>query len=206
VKKLGAVVLGVLFLCICGLASSASALPILDQSYTSSALPGGVSSTEKLAQSFTVGLTGTLTSVDARFRTTQSSPLLVQIRNTNADGSPGSSVLGNVTLPGPMADSMWRSIDFSSFGISVTSGDVLALFMEATYAHPALVGWRGSQAAGYAGGRAWSNAGSGWEIVAQDFNFRTYVDDEVSVPEPATILLLVSGFAGLGLVRRRLRG
>jgi hypothetical protein len=193
---------------------AATASPMVDQNFSST--PPSLFSALSLtgdtvfAQSFTVGIGGLLTGADLlAFDGTPFfgagappvSAMIVQIRTLVA-GLPTETVLASSTVPASSLpvnpNSQFTHVDFSS-GISVVPGQVLALGITG-----AGVGWSGhvgSQAT-YSGGQAFvrNHAGDPWQHLPDpggresDFLFRTYVDPS-QVPEPSTLLLLVSASA-----------
>jgi hypothetical protein len=192
------------------------ALPVLDQVYAPDPDISG-SAFDAMAQTFTVGITGTLTQIDVMLgRNTLNVPsgdFAFDVRTTDGvvpylpDTGPG--ILGEGTIPiddvpgGTFQDTFF-GIDLTSFGIFVDSGDVLA-FVGRTFRYS----FSGTTTDGYTGGSAfvrstttgnWTN----WTDIS-DFAIRTYVDAE-PVPEPTTMLLLSSGLISLaGIARRKFK-
>lgn len=169
-----------------------------------------------LAQTFTVGLTGTLTRIDlnvffphddfSRF----TDPLSIQLRTT-AGGTPTNTVVDAITvapqnLPG-FADRFGLTA-FSGFGVNVTAGDALAIVL--TTGTTGNFGW-GLGACCYGGGAAqWTANGGAFVPItfpgAPEFLFRTWVEADVTpTPEPGTMLLAATGVAALVARRRRQR-
>lgn len=178
---------------------------VLDQSFVG--LGGSVSGLEDFAQTFIVGMPGTLSSVEVELF--GNSPVTLGLRRTTSTGYPTSSdvpseLLASVVLTPPDTRFDFVRADFLPFGISVHPGDVLALALRGTGVH----NWKLSldAEATYAGGEAFLRADSGWERFPDafpsfwqaDFHFRTYV-----VPEPSAGILLVIGGLGLGVGCRR---
>ena len=198
----------------------AAALPILDQEYDPTIdrllgigqVEGQADPDIDLAQTFTVGITGILTSVEVLIRRESgiTEDLLFDIR-TIAGGVPteadaGANVLANTSLSAagiPLA-SEFVSVDLSSFGLAVTAGEVLSIVLQSDGANPAYL-WSGTAADGYAGGgtfRRFLSIPATWGTTgaASDLAFRTFVEP---VPEPSTALLLMAGILGLGTLPRR---
>jgi len=230
------------------LAADARALPVLDQQ---NAPPAGpldqaivVDSDDiSMIQTFTVGVTGQLDHVDlwlgGGFDTghgivPQSATVSVvtidpHIAPQPLLGDPGlelvGQVLASVTAQAPSADGGLVSLDLSSFGIQVTSGQTLGIEI-GNFAFPNFGLAFGTDSSSYAGGDAWyrcnaypfscgglphetngvfsggGGTGPGWEQTGDDAFFRTYVEP---VPEPATLALVLVGTAGLAMVRRPAR-
>lgn len=179
-------------------ARPAAGAPILDQqAEVGQSAAFGLSELTR-AQTFTVGMDGVLHSVELLLR--DSATRTFEIHATTG-GVPvlGSTPLASVSVAFAAGFASWVAIDFSSFAIPVSVGDVLAIVQPAALP----VGgfwWAGG--GGYAGGTLYStNDLSPGAYVASpglDFNFRTYVE----APEPAAGLL-VAVAALLLLVGRR---
>ena len=175
------------------------------------------------AQTFTVGISGILARIDVLVRedSTSTGNLLFDIRTTSG-GIPAASdtgILASVLLPHGTVPTdpltmTYTSIDISSFGLSVTEGEVLAIVLRTDAGGRYL--WKDG-APVYSRGepffrqpnvslnwQSWSSAG-----LNIDFAFQTFVDVPSAVPEPSTLTL--SGLGILGLLgygwrfRRRVR-
>jgi hypothetical protein len=192
--------------------------PVPDQSFTPS-LPTGTTATVGLSnsvdwsQTFTVGLTGTLTSFDVAIRTisTAFSPLLVDLRTTSGglptEADAGANVLFSTSVTGIPNDPNFTIHSFV-VGVPVTAGDVLAIVLRSDDLNP-VYGWAAVTTDSYAGGAAFRRLFSGtWGTSTAGINelwFRTFVDQGTApVPEPALLGLLVTGF-GLAWVVRHTR-
>ncbi len=155
----------------------------------------GLPGSSAIAQSFTATQGGSIESIELRFAANGPTPSSIEIDlySTGVGGIPagplGTAVISAPTLTSSLA---WISADFTSLGISLTSGGIYAI-----RARPGSVGGffvGGSTIDTYATGQAWSSTdgGSSWSGSANaeyDLSFRVYV------PEPTTSLLV-----GLGLV------
>ncbi len=159
-----------------------------------------------VAQTFTVGLNGTLDSIELKARRDAATlPLLFELWPT-IGGVPTPGALASVLVP-PEAVPVsfdWISIDLKPFSIDVSAGDVLAVVLQAS-AGEALdpyVFRQGYDPAGLdypAGSKFRRLDGGAWEDeVVLDLGFRSFM-----VPEPSTALLIGSGLAGLVAPRRR---
>jgi len=176
--KRGALALGVGLLML-GLAP-ASALAINPTSNLDQSSPtGGVSSGGSLmAQTFTAGRGGLLTSVDLSLAINGSTLVAVSLQNVHnvagqmvPDGIVRASGSGTVT--GVSSSSpIWAHFSFTSEP-TVVAGTMYAIVYDPGTA--AVLG--GADV--YAGGAAWANPGSGWIgfVSLFDFGFRTYVDN-----------------------------
>jgi MYXO-CTERM domain-containing protein len=214
----------VLFLFLSLLAGVALADPVVDQSY----LPAVTDSTAEIgslvvpvdfAQTFTVGVPGTLTSVEVQIArgTGVTSSLIADVRTTTA-GSPGTdaAILASITMPAasvPTSFSLF-AFDFTAFNLGVNTGDVLAFVLRSadtvdTY------DWNATRANGYSGGGAFvrlNNGSWGTNQAFGDMLFQTWVepvptDDQGGggngVPEPSFLALAAVGLALARLRRRR---
>jgi hypothetical protein len=154
---------------------------------------------ERYAQTFTVGYTGSLTSIELYIfgSAGMQEPLQVNIRST-LDGKPTDS-LSHVSipandiprrseLPGKIGDytawgGEWLSVDVPD--VAVAAGDVLAISLEATqtvnanfysWLAPSMI-WRGDPPIpDYAGGRFGYFYDGAWTMGNSDYSFRTYVE------------------------------
>ncbi|SET44071.1 PEP-CTERM protein-sorting domain-containing protein [Nitrosomonas marina] len=197
-----------------------NAIPVIDQSQT---VNGGgtnnITYVNRLAQTFTVGMSGLFTGIDILAQGLGSDPdITVSIQSLDTNGFPDdSNILGSSTLSGPSlitsSPTDWH-FDFLASNIVVNAGDQLALVLSSTddpwsTGDVSVVFWGPHSSLGdfYTGGgyfATWDqNTGQdcGWcSAGGRDMYFRTYVDQDlsiVSVPEPTTMMLFGIGFAGL---------
>ena len=201
-------------LAVVALCGTAVADPVLDQSYTPATtnVNAAIGSVVDWSQTFKVGATGTLTSVDLLIgaQSTVNANLLVDIRTTVA-GVPstpdvGTNILGTMTVASGTLVNVpaFASIDLSGSSISVMSGDVLAIVLRSTSTGGNYL-WGGTTADGYADGAARFRI-SNWTTSSSfgDLAFKTYVDSmDQQIPEPSTLLLLVAGVGAIVYLRRR---
>ena len=175
------------------------------------------------AQVFTVGLAGTLSSVELMLNRNQQTVdnLLLDIRTAPPGGGPslpnsGPNVLGMLSVAPtaiPIALSSipttFTSFDLSSLGINVSVGDRLAIVLRSPAPTPGGYNWTGSSIDVYSGGSSSRRVNSlTWGNVSSGINshvFRTFVDDGSvdpdPIPIPSTFLLFGLGFAGLAAWR-----
>lgn len=195
------------------------AAPILDQSADGPAgFPELVFSSQQLAQTFTVGLTGQLTRVDVKIRKEENpplspgpiSPLLLDIRPT-ASGAPqeaDSPVLASASIAPATIPTVLGFVSIDLSPIAVNAGDVLAIALLVSPGETGSFRWAGTSTDAYGGGRFFArNAAPPADVFApfgSDLVFRTFVDT-ATVPEPATLTIFGIGLTGLGLLRRRRR-
>jgi hypothetical protein len=220
------IVLGALLLA-CDLTPQVHAqTPVLDQQYIiGTSGPGNRPDREgvvveneynSVAQTFTVGIGGTLSSIALQLGTYSGTggTIDVNIFGTASSGLPAgdslaSASIGWSTLP------TWSFYDpsaivpfnLSSSHLSITAGAVLAIVVSSTPgANAAMDSY---YPGGYLGGAAFGNYSGSWQpmrlsmdgiVVYGDVGFKTYV---TPTPEPTSILLLLGGTALLGLLHRR---
>jgi hypothetical protein len=189
------ITLALLFVALSG--TVARSEPILDQSFVP--VPAnptpflGIDLDTSGAQTFTVGITGILTEVDVFIQ--RNGPILsdlhLDVRPTINGVPTGNDLaaLGSVTLP--MAalgtTAAFVDFDFSSLGIHISQGDVLAIVLSGD------AQWFGNFGDLYPGGASFfrfppddfslSHDGS------VDVGFRTFVEP-TPVPEPYTLALI----------------
>lgn len=200
------------------LAAPVSAGTVLDQNFVTTDNPNsntGVGlASSSLAQTFTVGLDGTLAAVEFNILK-NSEPvfdLTVDIR-TLIGGAPdplAANALGTTTVAAADIGTFnanpypWTSIrvDFGAAGIAVSAGDMLAFVLTG-----GPYGVQTDYTDSYAGGQRWSQSGYGnpfGVLATADLAFKTYVD-VAAVPIPAALPLLATALAGLGLAAWRAR-
>jgi hypothetical protein len=194
---------------------------VLDQQLDPASYPtadlvsAGFGGTQNLAQTFTVGITGTLSEVDVSVERFAFQPptgtLILQIRATTG-GVPAAdpSFLLQASVPEsalPLAPNYgFVSFDVSSAGLHVTQGEQLAIVLLApNFANP--VSWIGVQGNPYPAGGSFveQEPNFGWLplVPTSDLGFRTFV---ATVPEPSTLIMAgLASPAGLAWVSRRRR-
>jgi hypothetical protein len=200
------------------LSTPALAVPVVDQEnvFTISQNSGFAAGAEQ-AQTFTVGVTGQLTSIDIFLRAEiiangpvfSTDPLTVRLLPT-IGGAPDNNIanaLGEVIVAGGDLPTVhaFHNVDFSAFNIDVTAGDVFAWQIVGNYSAPIRTGDTYAGGTRYCRGTEIACTNPNWlQLSGQDFGFRTYVEtDVVEAPEPATLMILGMGLMGLGLAQRR---
>ena len=165
------------------------------------------SSTTGYAQTFTVGQTGVLDSIDVAL--TRGGGIAASTYTfTVRDGIEGNSLYSAnfSVLNLPTTFNRFTNFDLGALNIGVTAGDVLAIVVD---------GWTGVTSGGcpfcwsgsvlatdYNGGSAYMLLPASIQLSVWDLGFRTYVDVPSPVPLPAAAWLFGSALAGLGFVRK----
>jgi hypothetical protein len=200
-----AALLSITFSATCG-----NATVILDQSSPGGSPGFGTSSdsstTFRRAQTFTVGVTGTLIEVDvASF----SSSAVGFLNLLSTSGGVPSTILQSTSIQSLVSDNGF--LDFS-VSLGVTAGEVLA-FEYVDHSSGATLD--GTSPGQYSGGQdyflntnanvnSFTSTGAFEGGAPLDEGFRTFVDDGVSaVPEPSTWAMMLLGFGGFGFMAYR---
>jgi hypothetical protein len=208
--------------------SFSSASPILDQA-TLAPVPGASwgggfgcpcqspGDFFDIAQTFTVGRTGILTSVDLFMDATvglgfPESDLLFDIRPTLAGVPLTSNNSALIALQiskysVPRVEPEFCSVDLTSAHLNVVEGEQLAIVLRAMGGN---YGFGGQPYNPYASGSLYGRSvisNPMWSVNFDpyhgDIAFRTYVDEPIQeVPEPATVMLMTLGLPAW-LVKRR---
>jgi PEP-CTERM motif len=204
---------------------AARAVLVLDQVFDPGPSPtafSGVSLGIPKAQTFTVGLAGTLARVDVDILRQDNGPLgngplLFDVRSTTGGGAPienDATPLASLTIPAATIPTTFGffSIDVSGFGIPVTPGEILAIVLRGTRTDTDYE-WVGSFPNPYpAGDLYFRNASAGfptWTLEntldqeSVDLAFKTFV---AAAPAPSTLVLFGAGLtflAGIAWKGRR---
>lgn len=158
--------------------------PALDQFFAPPSGPSttiGVGLGEETGQTFTAGVTGTLSFVEVYVeQALAGSALVLDVRPTSG-GIPVESdllALATVTIPDGTigAPAGFFTFDLQAQDVEVTAGDVLAITLRAV-GGSGLYRWGADGLPGYDAGAAWSRTPPGFwtETTGADFLFRTYV-------------------------------
>lgn len=178
----------------------AKAVPVLDQSQTTvdqiSPAVGTVWEYQA-AQSFRVGLTGTLVQLDLFFSNVSSGAVIVELR-------PSIPFATSPALQSTTSDPVWGWNSFA-FDLPVTAGDELAMVVRMASTGEAALGG-GSNDQYFDGNRSlyapfWGEWLTDPPGLRTDLAFRTYVDPDVTVPEPGTAALLLAALSVLAVAR-----
>jgi hypothetical protein len=219
-KRVAAVVTG-LALAITAAPGRATGTLLLDQENVidtsggsfSAFLIGTVSTAtdNQVAQTFTVGIGGTLSRVDVQVeREGAEVPLVADLYPTvGGVPNPSASLAHWSIAPGsvPTSPPAFLSLDLGASAFAVLPGDVFAIALSAPgglFANQ--YGWAndfGTYAGGAGYGRLLPSGTFALLRDDADLGFRTFVDVPARVPEPGTLLLLGFGLAELvGLALR----
>jgi len=161
----------------------------LDQHNSSGPLSGGTSVgvigtlvSQSAAQTFTVGLTGTLTHVSMYFFAGEgvlSAPLTLDVTPVAAGIPDSATVLATQSITPPPTGLQWITFDLSGPGVPVTAGQHLALVVRSTqdWSVGGQYDAEGTGANAYAPGDSFyrSFAGPWIPIADYDLMFQTYV-------------------------------
>jgi hypothetical protein len=168
------------------LAGSANGTPVLDQNHIiTSSIADTPSDAQEVGQTFTVGITGTLTQIDVllgRFGFASGDAQLTVY--STASGFPSTS-LGFVSIPAasvPTSSPTYIPVDLTSLNIPVTASDVLSFAVKNTGSGPYLMPYVSPPPPTYSGGsgvrRTLSVPPGPWQNYSpeRDFGFRNYVE------------------------------
>ena len=188
---------------------AAKAATVLDQAYLVTDGTRFVSSdldpSFRRAQTFTVGVTGTLVQVDVAVVSMLAGTSATLNLLSTSGGTPTSILVTSSTVnTAPVGGFM----DFT-FLEPVTAGEVLAFELVASISNSfgALV-MPGANPGGYSGGsdfflNTFSANIPNFTATAGDVNFQTFVNVTAAVPEPSTWAMLFLGFASIGFMAYR---
>jgi hypothetical protein len=197
-------------------AGKADAGPVLDQIFVLDSWPfdglagSGHLGAPRVTQTFTVGITGTLTVVALPLTNLRvSSVVTVAIYRTSGglpiSGSLGTASVDASSLPddpsAPFTKTERAMFEYGSKDIPVTAGEQMAMILSATEPHPGESGVGYYGATGYPGGHISVDIGSGpMSLFPYSMFFQTYVEP-AAVPEPASEALLGTSLLGFFLLR-----
>jgi hypothetical protein len=172
-------------------------MPVLDQyNFTPTASGPEVRSDQWLAQTFTVGITGSLTQVEvwnfiSYAFSPPDAPLIIEIYETNRV-TPVGPALASVSIPisavGTNPYFNRTLADFSSFSLRVSAGDLLAIVLRTESTLPGAFDWwgsidgstdfypRGGSYISRDGGNTWNELTFASPFGPFDFHFWTYVE------------------------------
>jgi hypothetical protein len=171
-----------------------TASPQLDQDHTiTSSIGETPSDAQEAGQTFNVGITGTLATIDVllgRFGFASGNAQLT-VYSTES-GFPSAS-LGSVSISAasvPTTGPIYIPVDVTSLNIAVTASDVLAFGIKNTGSGPYLMPYVSPPPPTYAGGsgvrRTLSVPPGPWQTYTpeRDFGFRTYIEAAAPVATP----------------------
>jgi hypothetical protein len=156
---------------------SVLAASVVDQKYEVDSTGWGGTATNYFAQTFTVGITGKLTSVDLRLSEAAAVPVTVHISGLSGGVPRGTGLAsGSASI---------QFVNWYNFAltppVSVTAGQTLGI----VFSLGAGGSVKGSAPGGYPGGQALIKPAASWELHPEiDFAFRTYVEKAVATPAP----------------------
>ena len=188
--------------------ASAETIEVLDQQLTGPVTGDyGFDGNRSVAQTFTVGVAGTLSRIEIRAAeagdTFNVGDLVLSVYDT-ASSVPANPladvVIPESTFPG-IGQFIWAAGDVSSSGIQVAPGDELAIVV--TSSDSRHYGWASTSNGPGGALHQGSFSGNLWVPVNPEIAmlYRTFV----TVPEPSTFLLLATGALGLAAVGWRKR-
>lgn len=189
------------------------AAPVLDQSQLDGSNQNqAVHSNRDIGQTFTVGISGVLQSIELSIGSTGSpvEDLVLELLDFSGGDLSTASSLGSTSVslaslgsaPSMLSQGSITAslIDVSSLSVGVISGDALAFRLTSAVPLPGLYFARISLADTYADGSYFV----GTNLLGNaDAAFKVFVEPTTAVPEPATFGLLGAGLFGLGFMRRR---
>jgi ABC-type amino acid transport system permease subunit len=191
----------------------------LDQQQSNeTAIINGLDSGQSLAQTFTAGLTGTLTEVDLALACFTDSPPICTGRTVTVQifsgTPPGTGPLGSQTLLAstiPLDSGASTPFTAITFTVPIVAGNVYSIILTSSAASGSLAfDMRGIKSNVYAGGNSYHNTGGGWVLDGggQDWAFKTFVTT-TSPPIPeypfGLPLLAILTLIAYGVIRRRTR-
>lgn len=183
-------ILVIWLLLVTGVAQAAQIEEVLDQQHA----PVGDFPTSAVAndrtqiQTFTVGITGTLTRIEVEVsrETDTVDDLVLSLWTTDASGLPD-ELLATASVPASAVElhhPSFVSFDLSSAGVSVTAGDLLAITLDSDAPNNPDTLFAERYAWEYGGfypfGNAYTQIGTTISAQFEDFHFKTYVE-----PAPA---------------------